>query len=175
MAFPTTPSNGQVYTNSLGTSYQYVMADNKWVLLTQEIQGAQGYTGAQGPNGINYGMTGAINMTVSYGFESAPTGIIGYMKMPFDFKIDDFTLVASETGTLKLSVSKSNYSSHPTYTNMHGETGQPKLTGQIKNFESSLIGKWSSPTGVANDIVKITIDSNNSVRSFLISLGYSRT
>lgn len=171
MAFPTTPSDGQIYTNSLGTSYQYNMTDNKWILLTQEIQGAQGYTGAKG---ADYGVTGSINMTASYHYGAAITGVLGYIKMPFNYRVNDFTLVANETGTMNLSVSRSNYSAHPTYTAMHGSTG-PRLSGQIKNLESSLVGKWSSPTGLAGDIIKITIDSNDTIKSFLISLGYSRT
>lgn len=173
MSFPLNPVDGEGYINALGTRYVYNATDNKWVIQSKNIgvTGAQGYTGVKG---ADYGVTGAINMTASYVFESAPTGVLGYIKMPFNYQINDFTFVANETGSMNLTVSKSNYSAHPAYTAMHGETG-PRLSGQIKYFESSLVGKWSSPTGVAGDIIKITVDSNDTIKSFLISLGYSRT
>ncbi|KKK88204.1 hypothetical protein LCGC14_2745520, partial [marine sediment metagenome] len=34
MAFPTSPSNGDQYTNALGTIYQYQAADDKWYIVT---------------------------------------------------------------------------------------------------------------------------------------------
>ena len=33
MAFPTTPSNGDEYTNALGTVYKYLTADDKWYII----------------------------------------------------------------------------------------------------------------------------------------------
>lgn len=74
MAFPTSPTDGQTYSNALGTEYLYVAADNKWVIKTQDIgvtglqgatgliglignTGAQGFTGAQGITGLR-GITG---------------------------------------------------------------------------------------------------------------------
>jgi len=33
MAFPTSPSNGDQYTNANGTLYEYVAADDKWVIV----------------------------------------------------------------------------------------------------------------------------------------------
>lgn len=173
MAFPINPTDGQGYINSLGTRYVYNAADNKWVIQSQDIgvTGLQGYTGAKG---ADYGVTGAINMTASYHYEVAPTGVLGYIKMPFNYRVNDFTLVANETGTMNLSVSRSNYNAHPTYTAMHGSTG-PRLNGEIKKFDSNIIGKWVFPTGMAGDIIKINVDSNDTIKSFLISLGYSRT
>ena len=61
MSFPLNPTNGQQYTTSLGTIYQYVSLDNKWILVNQEILGNQGVTGIQGQTGAQgaQGVTGA--------------------------------------------------------------------------------------------------------------------
>lgn len=55
MSFPISPSDGQRYTTSLGTVYEYVASDDKWVLATAEIgvTGAQGFTGLQGATGLD--------------------------------------------------------------------------------------------------------------------------
>ena len=37
MAFPTTPSNGDEYTNALGTIYKYLTADDKWYIINAPI------------------------------------------------------------------------------------------------------------------------------------------
>ena len=52
MAFPTSPSNGDVYSNALGTQYRYVSADTKWTIISQAVTGNQGVTGIQGLTGM---------------------------------------------------------------------------------------------------------------------------
>ncbi|KKK57518.1 hypothetical protein LCGC14_3053650, partial [marine sediment metagenome] len=37
MAFPTSPSNGDEYTNALGTVYKYLTADDKWYIISAPI------------------------------------------------------------------------------------------------------------------------------------------
>ena len=37
MAFPTSPSNGDEYTNALGTIYKYLTADDKWYIISAPI------------------------------------------------------------------------------------------------------------------------------------------
>jgi len=37
MAFPTSPSNGDKYTTGFGTVYEYVAADDKWVIINDKI------------------------------------------------------------------------------------------------------------------------------------------
>jgi hypothetical protein len=39
MAFPTSPSDGDLYTNALGVVYQYVAAGDKWILAGQQLNG----------------------------------------------------------------------------------------------------------------------------------------
>ena len=37
MAFPTSPSNGDEYTNALGTVYKYLTADDKWYIISADV------------------------------------------------------------------------------------------------------------------------------------------
>jgi len=68
MAFPTDPSDGQIYTSPLGTVYEYSLANDAWYKLTG---GTQGDTGLQGVTGV--GLGGQIGATGIQGV----TGIQG--------------------------------------------------------------------------------------------------
>ena len=66
MAFPQTPSNGDTFTTTNGTMYQYVAADKKWRIFgLTGIVGPQGETGEQGDQGVqgDQGDTGASGVT----------------------------------------------------------------------------------------------------------------
>lgn len=64
MSFPLNPSNGEEYTNSLGTIYRFVSSDNAWVISRSSsniCKGVQGITGMNGTTGAN-GETGALGL-----------------------------------------------------------------------------------------------------------------
>lgn len=52
MAFPISPTDGQIYTTAFGSRYRYYAADDKWVKDGFVVQGNQGETGAQGETGF---------------------------------------------------------------------------------------------------------------------------
>lgn len=101
MAFPTSPTNGQLYTTNLGTMYIYNATYTRWEIYSQVfgitgmpgqtgIQGvtgrdgaavAQGNTGLQGQTGLQ-GFTGTKGSTGSQGTtgiqgSQGPTGAFG--------------------------------------------------------------------------------------------------
>ncbi len=68
MSFPLNPSNGEEYTNSLGTTYKFVSSDNVWVISRSSAntcKGMQGITGLSGITGQagNQGVTGTQGVT----------------------------------------------------------------------------------------------------------------
>jgi len=80
MAFPISPSDGQLYTSSLGTVYEYEAANDRWLLSSHVMvgeTGLRGLTGAQGETGLR-GLTGAQGETGLRGLTGAQaeTGII---------------------------------------------------------------------------------------------------
>jgi hypothetical protein len=119
MSFPLNPVNLQEYTNSLGTTYQYIAADTKWVIKTQNIgltglqgeTGSQGNPGSQGDTGLQ-GITGLQGSTGSMGETGAQgvTGLIGE------------TGVQGVTGVQGSNGASGN-------TGLQGETGLQGVTG----------------------------------------------
>jgi hypothetical protein len=77
MAFPVSPTDGQLYTTNFGSRYKYYLADDKWIKigLTPADQGATGYQGITGASGVNapQGVTGLSGTTGAQGV----TGLIG--------------------------------------------------------------------------------------------------
>lgn len=63
MSFPINPSDGDTYTNLLGTRYKYSESNKAWRISSQEIIGA---TGMQGETGLA-GSTGLIGETGAQG------------------------------------------------------------------------------------------------------------
>lgn len=93
MAFPTTPTDGQQYTTSLGTVYEYVSADDKWILSSNTIVGA---TGAQGPQGVT-GAQGIDGVTGPQGPAGAD-GVTGVQGIDGDTGPQGATGIQGETG-----------------------------------------------------------------------------
>ena len=67
MAFPTTPSNGDEYTNALGTVYKYLDADNKWYIINapinwSDVVGAEAAVNALIAAATNYDAEHAIGI-----------------------------------------------------------------------------------------------------------------
>lgn len=70
MAFPISPTDGQLYITPFGSSYRYVASENKWLKAginvgVTGIQGAIGQTGAMGSTGLQgvHGITGIQGIT----------------------------------------------------------------------------------------------------------------
>jgi len=64
MAFPLSPTDGQRYTTSSGTVYEYSTSLSAWSIVSEEITGSQGETGAPGVYNLyesqdSFGLTGA--------------------------------------------------------------------------------------------------------------------
>ena len=71
MSFPFSPTNGQLYTTALGTSYRYDAARTAWIINSQTIvglTGVQGQTGLQGSTGLQ-GPTGVQGNTGQQGLQ----------------------------------------------------------------------------------------------------------
>jgi len=76
MSFPNSPTNGQLYTNALGTVYLYDSTRTAWNISTQTVTGV---TGLQGITGVGTGATGVIGPTGIQGNTgiAGGTGVIG--------------------------------------------------------------------------------------------------
>ena len=67
MSFPQTPTNGQLYSNPIGTQFQYDSTRHAWNIVSQAVTGV---TGVQGPTGIQgLGQTGIQGMQGDTGLQ----------------------------------------------------------------------------------------------------------
>lgn len=146
MAFPSSPSNNDYYTNPLGTVYQYKSSRNAWNIVSQNygatgiqgatgliggtgVQGIQGNTGVQGITGFHgitglqgiQGITGVAGITGVRGITGA-NGLTGVQGLQGLTGIQGTTGVQGTTGL------QGN-------TGFHGNTGLQGITG----FQQSTI------------------------------------
>jgi len=184
MAFPTTPTDGQQYTTSLGTVYEYVSADDKWILSSNTIvgatgpQGPQGVTGAQGIDGVTGpqgpagadgvtgaqgtdGVTGPQGETGLFAYTSHDAGTFGTTGANFDSSnglSQNVTLVnGGETGVFY--VSSMNAGEKMTIKFDYDVTEVPRGSTGIK-WANGLLPAFSGDTGV-EDIVTVYYDGTN--------------
>jgi len=193
MAFPTTPTDGQQYTTSLGTVYEYVSADDKWILSSNTIvgatgpQGPQGVTGAQGIDGVTGpqgpagadgvtgaqgidGVTGPQGETGLFAYTSHDAGTFGTTGANFDSSnglSQNVTLVnGGETGVFY--VSSMNAGEKMTIKFDYDVTEVPRGSTGIK-WANGLFPAMSGDTGV-EDIITVYYDGTNYYGQ--ASLGY---
>jgi len=190
MAFPTTPTDGQQYTTSLGTVYEYVSTDDKWILSSNTIvgetgaqgvtgaRGIDGVTGAQGPAGADGvtgaqgtdGVTGLQGETGLFAYTSHDAGTFGTTGANFDSSnglSQDVTLVnGGETGVFY--VSSMNAGEKMTIKFDYDVTEVPRGSTGIK-WANGLFPAMSGDTGV-EDIITVYYDGTNYYGQ--ASLGY---
>jgi hypothetical protein len=173
--------------------FAYVTGMDAWVQISagslqgatgtgsQGITGAgsQGFTGIQGvtgvsPPAVSVGATGLLNIIIDGGGEAISAGIKGDLSLPFDFYIDSWKIYAKETGSILFDIWKSNYSDFPptSFNAMHvGATG-PNIVAGIKNTATT--SDWGSPTGAAQDVLRINVDSVSTVQLVSLMLNYHK-
>jgi hypothetical protein len=99
----------------------------------------------------------------------------GEIMLPFPLKIDNWYLVARETGSILIGLWNASYNNYPpTSSNaMHvGATG-PTLVNAIKNTGTT--ASWGAPTGAAFDIMRVNVDSRSpSIGLVSMFLNYSK-
>jgi hypothetical protein len=169
MSFPTSPSDGQVYTNALGTQYKYNATHATWniqSLLATGIQGQTGIIGATGIQGVtgSQGFTGLANFIDSTGFPTTSPPELLYNRT-------DDALYYGSTGTNWIQVSTS-MSQGPTgpqgitglqgVTGIQGTTGAPMGVTGVFNFDirglTGIIGDITLPARTAFTNWQVTLN-----------------
>jgi len=196
MAFPTSPTDGQVYTTAFGSRYKYYSADNKWVkdgtLIGETgargltgpgatglqgetgLQGDTGPEGLQGVTGLDYGATGALSIVLDGGGATLETGLRGDVQVPFNISLDSWRLLGDPSGTLMIQLWKDTYANYPP-TSADSITGGytgPQFTGTNKNEESTLSG-WTTTLN-SGDILRVNIADVSNVTNATLALNYHK-
>lgn len=155
MAFPTNPVNLQEYTNALGTTYQYIAADTKWIIKTKEVvgdTGAQGFTGLRGLTGVQ-GLTGTQGATGLQGVTGIQgvTGTIGATGLQGVTGVFSYGIYnAGSFGTSGANINLSNGHSQYLSVIAGGSTGLIYLSGGVTGAKYSVEFRYTvneSPRG----------------------------
>jgi hypothetical protein len=141
-----------------------------WVSISNA--GSQGETGAQGTDGVEAGATGVLNLVMSGGGSVISSGTVGFVEIPYNVQFNQWSLYAGETGTLFVSIDKSSYSNFGSWTDIVGSTG-PNIIDGIKNQDVD-ISDWDSPTGAPGDVLRISIDSIDTITVATLALKYNK-
>ena len=176
---PAGPTGGdRWYDLTTGNEYVYINDGNsfQWVAPAtvgpQGPQGYQGQTGPIGPTGPIGATVGTINLLLNGNGANVTTGSKGYVSVPYDATILQWSLVSTATGSIVIDVKKSSYSTFPNTTSIAG-TDLPTLSNQIKNLSTGLTG-WT-PTITSNDVLEFVVNSSSGIQwaNLNIKLGKS--
>jgi len=190
MSFPTSPTDGQVYTTAYGSRYRYYSADDKWVkdgftlagvtgaagvAGAAGVTGLRGLTGVQGFTGVDgkdIGVTGTINVIIDGGGSAITTGVKADIRLPFGVKVESWNLVAKETGSILLGVWRDTYANFPPTSTkaLHSGATGPTLAGAVKNTAATTA--WGQPTGAGGEYIRVNVDSVATVQQVSLALNY---
>lgn len=155
MAFPTSPIDGQLYTNALGVVYQYVSADDKWILSDQQVQG----------------YTGVINLRLA-----RRPGFQADLSVPYELQLDSWRLLSTggTTGMMFVNLYADTYANYPfTGTTMHSGATGPNISGW-KN-EDTDITDWTNRTVGADNILRVEVASITGIHDTTLALRFHKT
>lgn len=196
MAFPTSPVDGQKYTTSLGSVYEYVAADNKWIKAGIDLgvtgpagdsgatglqgetgsQGINGDTGPQGLTGLHLGITGVMNIVFDGGGAEVTSGIKADVNIPFSMNLYQWRLTAGQTGSLLVGLWKDSYDNFPPTSGdaLHSGATGPSLDDEIKNQDTDL-SDWDSTLVTPNDVLRVNVDSIETITFANLALFYTKS
>ena len=113
------------------------------------------------------GRTRAIAFVIDGGGSVISTGSKGYLEVPFDCEISEWTLFADQTGSIVVDVKRATYAGFPTTASIAGSE-KPTLSSAQKNQDTSLTTWTTSLT--AGDILEFFVDSSTFVLRVTIVL-----
>jgi hypothetical protein len=159
------------------------------------FQGAAGAPGTNGPPGLrrtiialgNDGDDGPPGMpvvkrirvsSISFavnGFGTVlPTGVIGYLQIPFNFTIVGWTLLANVSGSVVVDIWKDTYANYPpVVADTITAAAKPTITTALKATSTTLTG-WTV-SALKGDVLGFNIDSVTSITMLTINLDVLRS
>jgi hypothetical protein len=95
------------------------------------------------------------------------------VQIPYNIKINSWTLLSNQETNSIVQVLSSNFSNHPTYTVISGLANQPALVAQTKASSSTMTG-WVTSIP-ADSYLKFAVTQNTAASNLTISLKCSRS
>lgn len=116
-------------------------------------------------------LTRTINFIVDSGNANMESETKGYLTIDVSGIIDSWKLFSEETGSLRVNILKSDYTSYPTFTTICGvglTASRPQISSSNKAFSDSLTG-WDTALR-SGDVLRFDVDYSINIKRFLISL-----
>jgi hypothetical protein len=118
---------------------------------------------------ISQGNQRVITMTAANGGSVLPTGVLGYLTVPFAGTISAAYLFADEVGSVVVDIWKTGYSSAPpTVSNTIAASDLPTLSSAQKYSDTTLTG-WTTTVSVG-DVFAFNINSVTSLKTLTVQL-----
>jgi hypothetical protein len=162
--FPSSPTNGQLYTAN-GKTWIYDSVTTSWLT-----------TGSPPRSGsAELVSTIPIGYTFSGNGNTIPTGVAGVgLTVPFDGVITSATLIADQTGSMVIDIWKDTYANYPpTVLDTITASAKPTLSNAVKAQDTTLTG-WSTAFS-AGDIFYFNVDSCTSIQNATLILRATKT
>jgi hypothetical protein len=148
--FPSTPSNGQLYTEN-GVTYVYSTTTTAWEKVTPTT-------------------TGVIAFGIDGGGSVLTTGQKGTIEVPYNFDIIRWTIMADQAGSANIDMWSRDYSTTlPTAANsVTGNLGMTLSTASAN--QSSDIGNWRMTRINAGNVITFNVQSVSTITRVVVSL-----
>lgn len=114
---------------------------------------------------------GTINYVIDGGGSAITTGSKGFVEIPFACTVNDWTIVADQSGSIVVDVKRATYSNFPTTASIAGSE-KPTLSSVQKNQDTSL-STWTTSIA-AGDILEFVVDSATTVQRVTLALQVTR-
>lgn len=115
-----------------------------------------------------------VGLRIDNGASVIPTGVSGNIVIPFNCTIQQWTLLANETGSVVVDIWKDTYANYPpTVADTITGSAKPTISSSTKGQSSTLTG-WTT-TFAAGDILRFNVDSVTNIKALDINLRIART
>lgn len=118
--------------------------------------------------------TGSITFIIDGGGAAIATGEKGDITIPFACTINEWTLLADQSGSIVVDIWKDTYANYPpTVADTITASAKPTISASTKGQSSTLTG-WTTAIS-AGDILAFNVDSASTVQRVTLSLKITRT
>jgi hypothetical protein len=115
-----------------------------------------------------------VGLRIDNGASVIPTGVSGNIVIPFDCTIQQWTLLANESGSVVVDIWRDTYANYPpTVADTITASAKPTISSSTKGQSSTLTG-WTTAL-TAGDILRFNVDSVTSIKALDINLRIART
>ena len=114
---------------------------------------------------------GTVTYVIDGGGSTITTGSKGFLQIPFACTVNNWTIVADQSGSIVVDVKRATYSGFPTTSSIAGSE-KPTLSSVQKNQDLSL-STWTTSIA-AGDILEFNVDSVTTVQRVTLALQVTR-